>query len=410
MRRLFPVYVADWRFQIGLFVVVTLLQFISLGHLTAFTPLFLSRELHVPQDEVARWTGLIAATPLLVAIPLIPLWGALADRYSRKLVLLRSLAVEVTVYGLVSVVSTPYELQAAMAVKGLSFASVAITISTVSLVAPRNRVGLAVGLVHMCVPLATSLGPPIGSVLINLVGLRGMYVADAVFALAAATLLAVFFREPTPPDRSRSILEIIRATGSTAIRVAAVRWNYITLCLLTGATGIIETFTPVLITHLVAGPETATAIGLVLGGYGLIMGVGSVVFGRLVDAIGVSRLLPVVLITLTGSTIGLSLSGTLIVVAVVVAFQAVPQSAILPLLTVHLARNTPPKQRSSVMGLTPLPRSAGGFLGPFLASAVSGWGLTPVFLLAAGFYMIAGLASTRLTASRHTQAPEPETA
>src|SRR5579884_3370750 len=55
-----------------------------------FLALFLNRVLHLPSGpELALWTGLVAsATGMSLAVTS-PIWGAVADRYGRKPMLLR---------------------------------------------------------------------------------------------------------------------------------------------------------------------------------------------------------------------------------------------------------------------------------------------------------------------------------
>src|SRR5438094_939316 len=84
-----PLPSADWRCLLGMFALSSLLEVSAWGHIQAFSPLFLGSGLGVPDEDVPRWTGILTAAPLLLAAPLSPFWGVLADRYSRKVVILR---------------------------------------------------------------------------------------------------------------------------------------------------------------------------------------------------------------------------------------------------------------------------------------------------------------------------------
>src|ERR671934_950433 len=90
--------VRDWRAVTALFLCSTFLESLAIGHLTAFTPLYLRDALHLPRAEIGPWTGLLSAATFAVAFPLAPLWGALAERYSRKLVIVRSQLIEAVAY------------------------------------------------------------------------------------------------------------------------------------------------------------------------------------------------------------------------------------------------------------------------------------------------------------------------
>jgi MFS family permease len=53
---------------------------------------------------VAVTVGLLSAASLLVGLPLVPFWGAWADRYSRKLIIVRSAVVEALLFLLIAFV------------------------------------------------------------------------------------------------------------------------------------------------------------------------------------------------------------------------------------------------------------------------------------------------------------------
>ena len=59
------------------------------GHLNAFMPLLLL-ELGLSPAEIAVWTGLLVGIMMTTAMPLSPFWGVLAERYSRRPIIIRS--------------------------------------------------------------------------------------------------------------------------------------------------------------------------------------------------------------------------------------------------------------------------------------------------------------------------------
>ena len=87
----------SWRALNGLFLVTTTLEGLAFGHITAYSPLFLS-ELGLTPAEVSAWTGLLYSVMMGVAFPLAPFWGAIAERYSRRLVIARSQYLEAASY------------------------------------------------------------------------------------------------------------------------------------------------------------------------------------------------------------------------------------------------------------------------------------------------------------------------
>ena len=88
---------AGWVVVAVLFAATTCVESMSWNQLTAYTPLYL-RELHVPVAQVPGWIAAISSLGWVLALPLAPFWGVLADRYSRKLIIVRSAAIEAVIF------------------------------------------------------------------------------------------------------------------------------------------------------------------------------------------------------------------------------------------------------------------------------------------------------------------------
>src|SRR5580704_3680920 len=86
-----------WAVVAVLFAATTCVESMSWTQLSAYTPLYL-RELHVAASDVPRWIAAMSSLGWILALPLAPFWGVIADRYSRKLVIVRSAAIEAVVF------------------------------------------------------------------------------------------------------------------------------------------------------------------------------------------------------------------------------------------------------------------------------------------------------------------------
>ena len=89
MRRLLSNPPTSWTWLLGIFTVASFVEGISLSHMIVFIPLHLP-ELGVAVKDVARVTGMVVAISSAVGIPFVPFWGALADRYARQPIIIRS--------------------------------------------------------------------------------------------------------------------------------------------------------------------------------------------------------------------------------------------------------------------------------------------------------------------------------
>ncbi|HEY3344616.1 MAG TPA: hypothetical protein VGJ97_06800, partial [Anaerolineaceae bacterium] len=84
---------SGWVWMLVLFTFAGFIETVFYGQLSAFTPLYLPN-LGIRSDDIPRWTGLIASVTALLGLPFLPFSGALADRYARKPVIIRSFIVE----------------------------------------------------------------------------------------------------------------------------------------------------------------------------------------------------------------------------------------------------------------------------------------------------------------------------
>ncbi|HSK09391.1 MAG TPA: MFS transporter [Vicinamibacterales bacterium] len=183
-------------------VTVTAAAFIGYTGFTLvmpFLPLYIS-ELGV--DDVgtaALWAGLsLGITPALTAV-LSPVWGRLADRYGRKLMLERALASFVVVMTLMAFVTRPWQVFALRAVQGLFAGYGGLTIAMAAESAPPGRLASAIGTVQTAQRLGPAIGPVIGGVLAALVGLRRSFFVTAAVYFAALVLTMALYRERRGP-------------------------------------------------------------------------------------------------------------------------------------------------------------------------------------------------------------------
>ena len=79
-----------WKFILGLLTICAVLMSMSYTMLIPFLPMYLIQDLGVVKADVDMWSGAIFAITFLVSGIMAPIWGALADKKSRKLMALRA--------------------------------------------------------------------------------------------------------------------------------------------------------------------------------------------------------------------------------------------------------------------------------------------------------------------------------
>lgn len=363
----------NWRVVNGLFVGTTILQGLSFGHATAYLPLYLSTELGMTPAEVSSWTGILYAAMMGVAFPLAPFWGALAERYSRRLVIVRSQYIEMVCHLLLVFAPNVWWVLAARILLGLTFGSIAVVIATQAQLTPRKHVGTAIATVQAAMPIAASIGPPVGAFLIDLVGIRGMFLVDALLSLLGGLVLTFLMPDVPKSERKASVLARTGQTIALVWQRPALRWNFICLFLSIGSRAVVEVYLPVRITQIADDP--APMIGLILGVTGLVTAIATVASSRLVDEQGGIRWFTPIMLVGTVATLGLAVIQDVWLLLVFSCLRALPFAAAATILVSHLTRVVPHADQTVVLSLTPLPRNAAMFALPMLAVAVAPFGV-----------------------------------
>lgn len=361
--------VRDWRILAALFFSSTFLEFVGQLQLAAFRPLFLQNELHMAPTSVGAWSGFLASATALVAFPIAPFWGSVAERYSRKLVIVRAQYIEAIGYSLCGLAPNLGVFLVAHLLLGLTFGNIAVVVATQTLLTPERRVGTGISIIQTAQPVAATLGPPLGAVLIPHLGLRQLLVMDGIGCLIAGLLVTIFMPEPPGRNTSTPVLANVRQTLRLVWQRPPVRWNFIAWFLSRGAWGLVDTYLPVRITQI--APNPAATIGVILGIGGAVTTLVTLVSGRLVDRFGAARLYWPAMLVGAGVVTGMAMAPWVWVIALCAWLRSIPLAFSSAGLYTHLAQVMPRAERPLVISLTPLPRNISQFSLPLLGGMLA---------------------------------------
>ncbi|HTG41561.1 MAG TPA: MFS transporter, partial [Methylomirabilota bacterium] len=107
----------DWRRIVVVFSLTSMVEGLGVSQVFSFLAPYL-HEMGVPDAERVPFVGLFSALVFVVGMPLVPLWGVWADKYSRKAVIARSAVVEAIVFAGVALSSEPWQLALSMLLVG----------------------------------------------------------------------------------------------------------------------------------------------------------------------------------------------------------------------------------------------------------------------------------------------------
>lgn len=371
-----------WAAIAVLFAATTCVESLSWNQLTAYTPLYL-RELHVPAAQVPAWIAAISSLGWIIALPLAPFWGVLADRYSRKAIIVRSAVVEAVIFAGWALSTDPLTALAFRSLNGFVLGNTGVMLAVQASTTPKQRLGLAVGIVAAGSPAGRAVGPILGALLVHLVDVRGMLLFDAGLSVLMAVLLTVVMREGVhvrPADLR--VLSLLRGAVEEITSKPLVWRLFVAMAVTQIGLWTMLPYAPIYIARL-APNDTVTAVGVVLSGVGLGQAVASPVWGLLMPRFGHVAVLNVTSVGAAVALIAVGLSHSLVVFALGLFANGVFAAAILTASMAVMSATVSPERRGAVLGQILFPFYFGGVIGPLIGAVAFGAGQRVVFGIAA---------------------------
>ena len=155
----------------------------GVSQIFALVPSYL-REMGVPEADRLAFVGLFSSLIFVVGMPLVPLWGVWADKYSRKAVIVRSALVEAVVFAGVALSREPWQLALSMLLIGFQLGNTGVMLAGIRDVTPTRRLGTTIAIFGASGPIGFAVGPALAGLLIDGLG----WSLPAVFWLSAGAV------------------------------------------------------------------------------------------------------------------------------------------------------------------------------------------------------------------------------
>ena len=367
----------DWRLILAIFWITSLVESAGVSQIFALVPSYL-REMGVAEADRLPFVGLFGALLFVVGMPLVPLWGVWADKYSRKAVIARSAVVEAVVFAAVALSREPWQLAGSMLLIGFQLGNTGVMLAAIRDISPPHRLGTTIALFGAAGPIGFAVGPVLAGVLIDSFAwsISGVFWLSAALSVATAVLVWFGSREVRPEIvPTGRVLDLAYGAMRGVLADPTVRriFGLYTVAFL--ALQMTRPYVPVLVERLAGvGPGLASSIGFVAGTAALVGAVVSPLGGVLGDRIGFR---PVLLASLLAGGIALlamPLAPAVPALAAGNLVLAASAAAVGAMVFGLLATEVPPERRSSTLNLVYLPLYAAGIIGPATGGLVAAAG------------------------------------
>lgn len=388
-----------------------LLTAVGFSSFFPFLPFYVEQLGSVSGLSIELLSGLVFSAQAFTMMLASPFWGALADRYGRKLMVERSMFGGAVILLLMAYARSAEDLVILRAIQGFITGTVAAANALAAASVPTYMIGYAMGLLQVSMGAGVALGPLIGGTIADAFGYNATFYVTAALLFLAGLLIWRGVNEDfqRDPNLTRKRIFFLSEWRRIALR-PGVFATYMMRFISQIGTMLILPMLPLFIQTLnVDLARLNTFTGLAVGVSSATTTLSSIYLGRLGDRIGHRRI-----VIISAACAGLlyvlqSLSQQGWQLLVMQALVGVALGGIVPSISALLAKFTLQSEAGAVYGLDNSITSAGRFVAPLLGSAVAVLiNLRATFLATAlAFFITAFLAIQFLPKSLLASAPQP---
>ena len=391
-----PVRPTSWKRTLYIIVFAQVMTSIGFSSFFPFLPLYVADLGAKSRLSVEFLSGMAFSAQAIMMMIASPVWGMVADRYGRKLMVERAMFGGAVVICLMAFARSAEELVLLRAIQGLITGVLSAHNALVASVVPRERSGYAMGLLQVGLGIGVALGPLIGGLVADLFGYRSAFYVTGALLFVSGIVVWLGIEEDFRPASAAKL----------ATRSLIQKWNHIL-----SAPGVLVTYSlrfisqfgrmmiypilPFFIQTLMSDPSRVnTFTGMVIGTSSVFVTLSAIYLGRLGDRIG-HRL--ILICCFMGGALAFLPQGFVVAPWQLLVLQAMAGATlggITPSISALLARYTPQGEEGVVYGLDNSVSAGARALAPLLGASVAMWmGLRTTFTATCLLFFLAGILS-----------------
>jgi MFS transporter, DHA1 family, multidrug resistance protein len=351
-------------------------------------------------QQVKLWTGWLFSSHAISMAVAAPIWGSLADRYGRKMMVERAMFGGALAFLAMGYATSVEQLLVLRIIQGTLTGTIPAATALVASTAPRDHSGSSQGTLQTGIFLGASVGPLIGGVAADLLGFRGAFWVTSALLMLAGVSVRLFVNEgESQPEQLAGRKDGRLWDGLWLVLASPVLRMVLTVRFVDRlGSQVVQPMLPLFVQEI--APDVvrlATITGVITGMSALASAIGSFVLGRAADRVGLRKML----VMASGAMalfyvlqIGVSNPWQLGVWQFAAGFA---MAGVLASISALLATLVPEGRQGAVYGVSTTIVAAANALASMLGAGVAvWWGLRSTFGVAAVLFGLGTAAAASL--------------
>ena len=363
---------------------------LAISQILPFLPLYISQLGVTSHEALSMWSGLTFSVTFLISAIVSPMWGSLADRKGRKLMLLRaSLGMAIAIL-LQAFATNVWQLFLLRGVMGLTSGYIPNAMALVASQVPRERSGWALSTLSTAQISGVIGGPLMGGFIADHIGLRAVFCITAALLVVSFLVTLFLIKEgvrPTTKKSERLSGKAVFASLPYPALVISLFFTTMVIQLCNGSIG------PILALFIKSMVPDSSNIAFLSGLISSVPGISALIsaprLGKLGDRIGTERILMATLIFAVVLFFAMSWVTTPLQLGILRFLLGFADGAMLPAVQTLLVKYSSDQITGRIFGYNQSFMYLGNVAGPLMGATVSAMaGFRWVFIATASIVLI----------------------
>ena len=338
---------------------------LAISQILPFLPLYVAQLGVTSHEALSMWSGLTFSVTFLVSAIVSPMWGSLADRKGRKLMLLRaSLGMAIAIL-LQAFATNVWQLFFLRAIMGLTSGYIPNAMALVASQVPRERSGWALSTLSTAQISGVICGPLMGGFLADHLGLRTVFFVTALLLMISFLVTLLLIKEGARVSVSKAQRLSGKAVFASLPYPKLVISLFVTTMVIQLCNGSIS---PILALFIKALSPESTNIAFLSGMIAAVPGVSALLSA---PRLGTARVLMATLVFAVALFFAMSFVTSPTQLAVLRFLLGFADGAMLPAVQTLLVKYSSDQVTGRIFGYNQSFMYLGNVLGPLMGAGIS---------------------------------------